>query len=93
MNKNLVKFIRNEYTITILIFCIWIIFLDEITVSKWMNQKINNRKIIEEIQSLDRQTIEMERILKYKNNKDSIEKYAREHYFMKRKNEVIYIFD
>jgi cell division protein FtsB len=68
-------------------------FFDEITVPKWVNQKMNNKKIIEEIELLDRQTLELEQRLKYKNNRDSIEKYAREHYYMKRSNEVIYIFD
>jgi cell division protein FtsB len=68
-------------------------FFDEITVPKWVKQKINNRKIIEEIELLDKQTLELEQSLKYKDNKDSIEKYARENYYMKRNNEVIYIFD
>jgi cell division protein FtsB len=54
---------------------------------------MNNNKIIEEKELLDKQTIDLEQRLKYKDNKDSIEKYARENYYMKRKNEVIYIFD
>jgi cell division protein FtsB len=68
-------------------------FFDEITVPKWMQQKIANKKITEEIELLDRQTIELEQRLKYKDNKDSIEKFARENYYMKRNNEVVYIFD
>jgi cell division protein FtsB len=68
-------------------------FFDEITVQKWVRQKMNNTKIIEEIELLDRQTLELEQRLKYKDNKDSIEKYARENYYMKRNNEVIYAFD
>jgi cell division protein FtsB len=48
---------------------------------------------MEEIELLDKQTMELEQWLKHKNNKDSIEKFARENYYMKRKNEVIYIFD
>jgi cell division protein FtsB len=68
-------------------------FFDEITVPKWVRQKMNNKKIIGEIELLDRQTLELEQRLKYKDNKDSIEKYARENYYMKRNNEVIYIFD
>jgi cell division protein FtsB len=75
------------------IFFVWIVFFDEITVSKWVKLKMNNMKIIEEKELLDRQTIELEQRLKYKDNKDSIEKYARENFYMKRKNEVIYIFD
>jgi cell division protein FtsB len=58
-----------------------------------MKQKMNNKKIIKEIELLDKQTDELEQRLKYMNNKDTIEKYARENFYMKRKNEVIYIFD
>jgi cell division protein FtsB len=58
-----------------------------------MKQKMNNRKIIEEIEILNKQTEELEQRLKYKDNKDSIEKYARENFYMKRSNEDIYIFD
>jgi cell division protein FtsB len=68
-------------------------FFDDITVPKWYRQKTNNRKIIKEIELLDRKTIELEQRLKYKNNKDSIEKFARENYYMKRSNETIYVFD
>ncbi|MDR1169716.1 MAG: septum formation initiator family protein [Prevotellaceae bacterium] len=93
MNKRLLKYCKNKYIITIVIFAAWIIFIDEITVQEWIQQKNNNRKIMEEIELLNRQTIELEQRLKYKNNKDSIEKFARENYYMKRSNEVIYIYE
>jgi cell division protein FtsB len=93
VNKRVLKLLKNKYVITITIFFVWVVFFDEITVSKWVKQKTNNRKIIEEIKLLDKQTKELEQRLKYKDNKDSIEKYARENYYMKRNNEVIYIFD
>jgi cell division protein FtsB len=48
---------------------------------------------MKEIEWLNTQTMELEQWLKYRNNKDSIEKYVRENYYMKRNNETIYIFD
>jgi cell division protein FtsB len=93
MNNRVLKLCRNKYIITIVIFFVWVVFFDEITVSKWVKLKMNNMKIIEEKELLDKQTMELEQRLKYKDNKDSIEKYARENYYMKRKNEVIYIFE
>ncbi|MDR1886763.1 MAG: septum formation initiator family protein [Prevotellaceae bacterium] len=93
MNRRFVKYCKNRYVITVTIFLVWIVFFDEISVPKWVRQKMNNREIIEEIDLLDRQTMELEQRLKYKDNKDSIEKFAREYYHMKRDNEVIYIFD
>jgi cell division protein FtsB len=93
VNRKFVKYCNNKYTITVAIFFVWIIFFDEITVIKWITQKNNNRKIIEEINLLEKQTLNLEQQLKYKDNKDSIEKYARENYCMKRNNEDVYIFD
>ncbi|MDR0386281.1 MAG: septum formation initiator family protein [Prevotellaceae bacterium] len=93
MNRRLLKYCKNKYIITVAIFVAWIVFFDEITVQQWIRQKNNNKKILEEIELLDRQTIELEQRLKYKDNKDSIEKIARENYYMKRNNETIYIFD
>jgi cell division protein FtsB len=69
------------------------VFFDEISIPKWINQKVNNKNILEQIESLDAKTLELEQRLKYKNHKDSIEKFARENYYMKRNNEVVYIFD
>jgi cell division protein FtsB len=93
VNRRLLKYCKNKYIITVAIFVAWIVFFDEITVQQWIRQKNNNKKILEEIELLDRQTIELEQRLKYKDNKDSIEKIARENYYMKRNNETIYIFD
>jgi cell division protein FtsB len=93
VNKTVLKFCKNKYVITVAIFFVWIVFFDDITVSKWVKLKRNNNKIIEEKELLDKQTIDLEQRLKYKDNKDSIEKYSRENYYMKRKDEVIYIFD
>ncbi|MDR0724489.1 MAG: septum formation initiator family protein [Prevotellaceae bacterium] len=93
INKRVLKFCKNKYVVTVVVFFVWVMFFDEITVSKWVKQKMNNKKIIEEIELLNKQSEDLEQRLKYKDNKDSIEKYARENFYMKRSNEVIYIFD
>jgi hypothetical protein len=93
VNKKLLKYCKNKYVITVTAFFVWIMFFDDITVPKWYRQKMNNTKILNEIELLNKKTIELEQRLKYKNNKDSIEKFARENYYMKRNNETIYIFD
>ncbi|MDR0384764.1 MAG: septum formation initiator family protein [Prevotellaceae bacterium] len=87
------KLCKNRSVITIALFLIWIVFFDEISVPKWVNQKTNNKNIRKEIKSVEQKTIDLEQRLKYKNNRDTVEKIARENYYMKRKNEVIYIFD
>lgn len=94
MNKKLVKYLKNKYVITTVIFLVWIIFIDQASVPRWIKQKTDNRKIKKEIELINQNALDLEKQIKiFKTNKDSIEKFARENYYMKRDNEVIYIFD
>jgi cell division protein FtsB len=93
MKQKLLKYCKNKYIITVVIFLVWIICFDDIRISLFLNQKSINKRIVNEIESFNKEAMELERQLQYKDNKDSIEKYAREKYFMKRENEVIYLFD
>jgi cell division protein FtsB len=68
-------------------------FFDDTSVPKWISQMRNTNNILEQIETLEKKTMELEERLKYKNNRDTIEKFARENYYMKRNNEVTYIFD
>ena len=88
------QFLRNRYAITFIIVLVWIIFFDQASISKWIKQKSDNNKIKKQIELIDKRATEIEEQAKvFKNNKDSIEKYARENYYMKKDNEVIYIFE
>ncbi|MDR3245533.1 MAG: septum formation initiator family protein [Prevotellaceae bacterium] len=93
MNKKVLKYCKNKYVVTIAVFLVWIFFFDQVSVPQWIKQKSDNRKIIEEIELFDKKAKILEQQIKFKNNKDSIEKFVRENYYMKRDNEVIYIFD
>ncbi|MDR1341168.1 MAG: septum formation initiator family protein [Prevotellaceae bacterium] len=93
MGRKFLKFCKSKGTVTVVIFMVWVMFFDEISIPKWMNQKAKNKNILEETESLKKKTLELEQRLKYKDNRDTVEKYARENYYMKRSNEVIYIFD
>jgi cell division protein FtsB len=69
-------------------------FFNEVTIFNLFSQKALNRKIESEIELFDNKTRELkQRIKTFKTNKDSIEKFARENYYMKRDNEDVYIFD
>jgi cell division protein FtsB len=93
VNKKVLKYCKNKYVVTIAVFLVWIFFFDQVSVPQWIKQKSDNRKIIEEIELFDKKAKILEQQIKFKNNKDSIEKFVRENYYMKRDNEVIYIFD
>ena len=91
--NKVVKFISNKYFIILFLFLIWMLFFDE-------NSYLNHRELNQEIDELeDAKTYyegEIERdsnIISNLNNRDSLEKYAREKYRMKRENEDIYIIE
>jgi len=88
-----VVFLSNRYVIIFLLFLIWMLFFDE-------NSYINHRELDQEINKLDKTNtyykIEIEhdkKIINNLENPDSLEKFAREEYKMKRKDEDIYIIE
>ena len=91
--NKIVKFLTNKYVIFILVFIIWMTFFDE-------NSFLNHRELNKEIDKLEDankyykdQIGTDSKIIDNLNNPDSLEKYAREEYKMKKKNEDIYIIE
>ncbi|MGB5989469.1 MAG: septum formation initiator family protein [Marinifilaceae bacterium] len=82
----------NRYLLIVLIFTVWIGFFDS-------KSFLNLYKVKNEISNLEKQKehytkkIEEDRqkIKELKTNKKNLEKFAREQYLMKKKNEDIYI--
>ena len=77
------KFFLNKYFITVFLFLIWMIFFDQ---TSWLVVKELNKDIANYEQELAYYKSEYK-----KNNKAEREKFARENYFMKKKNEEIFI--
>ena len=92
-NNKIIIFISNRYVIIFLLFLVWMLFFDE-------NSYINHRELDKEINKLEKSNeyyqSEMEhdkKIIKNLEAPDSLEKFAREEYKMKRKDEDIYIIE
>ncbi|MET2985565.1 FtsB family cell division protein [Aureibaculum conchae] len=88
-----VKFFSNRYILILLLFLIWMVFLDE-------NSYLNHRELNQEINKLekanefyDAEVEKDKKLIKNLMDPDSLEKFAREEYKMKRKDEDIYIID
>ncbi len=91
--NKIVKIISNKYVIVLVLFVVWMIFIDE-------NSYINHRELNKEIDKLEnaneyyKEQIEGDKkIIDNLNDPDSLEKYARENYKMKKENEDIYIIE
>jgi cell division protein FtsB len=92
-NYPFLKFLGNRYTLVLIFFIVWMLFLDN--QSLWDQRSLN--KQIDELE--DNKTYYKEEIAKdeqsIKNlkNPDQTERYAREKYYMKKDSEDIYIID
>ncbi len=91
--KPVVKFLSNRYAIITVLFLVWMLFFDE-------NSFLNHHELNKEIDKLEKSTDYYEKNIKKDqkdieilNNQDSLERFAREEYRMKKKNEDIYIIE
>lgn len=86
------KYLWNKYFITIFLFLVWMIFFDQ---TSWLVIKDLNKEINKHEEELAYYKSEFQKndgfYKKLMNHKDEKEKFARENYFMKKKNEEIYI--
>ncbi len=92
-SKPTVKFITNKYVIILSIFIIWMVFFDE-------NSWLNHREFNKEINKLNSKKIyyksqikQDKELINKLQNKEQLEKFAREQYYMKKENEEIYIIE
>lgn len=89
----LLNLIKNKYFLTIVALVVWLLFFDKNdfftqreTVSKLNKLKKDQLYYITEIENNKRELQEL------KTNKESLEKFAREKYLMKKDNEDVFVF-
>ncbi len=87
------RIVSNKYVIVLVLFIVWMGFFDE-------NSYMNHRELDEEVDKLEdandyykKQIDADQKIINNLNDPDSLEKYAREEYKMKKENEDIYIIE
>ena len=87
------RIVSNKYFLISLLFVVWMTFFDE-------NSFFTHRELDKEIDKLEssidyyQNEIQTDRkIINNLKNPDSLEKFAREEYLMKRKGEVIYLME
>ncbi|PZD78273.1 septum formation initiator family protein [Mesonia sp. K7] len=92
-NNKWFKFFTNKYILVLLVFGVWMLFLDS---NSWLvhneldqeiNELENNKKYYRTEIKRDQQVLES------LNDSNKLEKYAREKYYMKRENEDVYIIE
>lgn len=90
--KRTLKFLSNKYILITTVFIIWMLFLDSNT---WLIWKLN-KEISKTEKSIDYYQNEIEKdevLLEKLKDPEALEIYAREHFFMKKENEDIFIIE
>jgi len=94
MLKKIPVWLKNKYSITVLVFIVWVGFFDQ-------NNFFTQYDFIQELNSLEKdKTYFIEELKQTKQelndlttNPVTLEKFAREKYFMKKDNEEIFVFE
>jgi cell division protein FtsB len=86
------KILFNKFTITILFFVIWLLFFDKNDFFTQRDLSIQLKKLYDEkryyLNEIEKNKIAADEL---KNNMQSLERFARERYWMKKENEEVYI--
>ena len=91
-NKILVYF-KNIYAIIGIIFFIWMVFLDTNSLVKFIGLKKKLDRLEKEKTKLEIEILKDKELIKKLNDSIEIEKYGREKYFLKKKNEDVFIIN
>ena len=91
--ENIPSWIKNKYLLTVAGFAIWILFIDDRDlITTHFRHKEELRKLEESKKYYQGQIAATRAELeKLKSNPSTIEKYAREKYFMKKDNEDVFV--
>ena len=84
--------LKNKYVLTIAVFTVWMLFFDQ-------NNMVDRIRMSSEIRQLehDRQYYleaikqDSTRLMELTTDKENLEKYAREQFLMKKKNEDVFV--
>jgi cell division protein DivIC len=90
--KALFKTISNKYLFAFLVFCTWMIFLDEHSILL-LRQNLNKVKKyrVETTYYKEKILADSERLKELQTSSRNLEKFAREQFLMKKKNEDIFL--
>ena len=88
------KIIKNRYFYSTAILIFSLLLIDDTTVYKLFKMKIELSNLIDENQKKIKEiSLIKEKTKQLTTSKVALEKFAREHYLMKKKDEVIYLFE
>ncbi len=92
MKKKLLKYLKNKYILTPILFLVWVSFFNDIDLFFIMRSKSELRSMKDRIEFLQHENERTrEAFHDISTNSESLEKFARETYFMKKPNEDVFV--
>ena len=87
-------FLRNKYLLTLLLFALWILVFDKNNLINWVKQLKNISQMESEKAFYEQGVISTgEKLQELQSNNDSLEKFAREQYFLIKPGEEVFIVE
>jgi len=87
-----IRSLRNKYLIAVLILLVWLLVFDNNSlIDRVKNMHALNKLEDEKQYYHERIDEDSRRLTELKTDRDNLEKFAREQYFMKRENEDIFV--
>ena len=90
--KKLLPWLKNKYILTLVIFFVWMLFLDTHNlIDRFISMRQLSSMKHDREYYLDRIEKDSARMNELRTNRENLEKFAREQYLMKREDEDIFI--
>jgi cell division protein DivIC len=87
------KYLRNKYTLATGVFLLWICFFNDIDLFYIIQSRREVSSLRKEVDRMKEENAQAtESLYDLSHNKGSLEKFARENYYMKKSNEDVYVF-
>ncbi|MBM3429193.1 MAG: hypothetical protein FJX95_10470 [Bacteroidetes bacterium] len=92
MKRWVLKFIRNKFVLAFLLNFIYIMFIHNINLVYIIRSKMETERLGQEIELMKEKNVQVQQdLVEISTNKKTLEKYAREEFYMKRDHEDVYV--
>ncbi|MGB0423430.1 MAG: FtsB family cell division protein [Flavobacteriales bacterium] len=92
MNFNWKKIVQNKYVMASILFLVWVTFINDIDLIFIMKSRGELSEMKEQLEYYENQNATTsESLSEITSDKNTLERFAREQYFMKKSNEDIFV--
>lgn len=89
--KKYLSFLKNKYIIVLLALFVYLFFIEDVTIFDLYSRRQKRQELLNEKQRKLENIDDVRAKLKSLEDKDQLEKFAREEYYFKKKNEDVFV--